>query len=92
MKLIWTKSKWTATDLDQKTIEFRIPFAGGIAEQIRELSANDSPDGLVAIQILTEVRGEHWAKRIRTIYSLSQETVDRIAQHPNQSVAQFQLE
>jgi hypothetical protein len=91
MNVIWAKSKWAAADIDQKTIEFRIPLTGGVVEQVGHLSASENPDGLVAVQTVTDAPGKHWAKRIQTIYSLSQEAIDRISRHPDQNTAQFQL-
>jgi hypothetical protein len=50
-----------------------------------------NPDGLLFVQIETDVRGSTMGLRLLTRYPLLQKQVDRISRHPDQNVAVFAL-
>jgi hypothetical protein len=87
---IWTKSKWSHDDLDQKTVEFEIPFKARIVRGIGEFWVMPKDD-LLSIEIVTDQQGRNWAERIQSHFSLSQAAVDRIERHPDPNVAEFRL-
>jgi hypothetical protein len=80
METIWVKSKWKKDEIDHKRVEFRIPARGGIAHGLAEFWVRQNPDGLVAIDVVTDVQGRNWAERFQTRYHLPQAAVDRIAE------------
>jgi hypothetical protein len=88
---MWTKSKSALPDLDRKTVEFRIPTQRGVVHAVGEFWVRQNPEGLLAVDLVTDVQGQDWAQRIQTRYSLPQEAVDRIERHPTPSVADFRL-
>jgi hypothetical protein len=92
MDTIWVKSKWSQDELDRKRVELRIPAHGGIVHGLGEFRVRQNPDGLLAIDAVTDVQGRNWAERIRTRYHLPQAAVDRIAKHPDTKVGDFLLE
>jgi hypothetical protein len=87
---IWTKSKWKSDDLEGKTVEFRVPIASGDWSGIGKFWAVEVDDRL-SVQLVTDEPGRNWAQRIQRICHLPQAAVDRIEEHPNQSVARFRL-
>lgn len=91
MDAIWTKSKWRKDDLDHKTVEFRIPTQRGIEHGIGEFLVRQNPAGLLAIEVVSDVRGTDWLERIQTRYYIPQVGVDRIERHSDRQVAEFQL-
>jgi hypothetical protein len=91
METIWTKSKWNKDDLDNKTVEFRIPTQRGIEHGIGAFWVRQNPAGLLAIEVVTDVQGKDWLERIQTRFYLPQIGVDRIKRHPVQKVADFRL-
>ena len=91
MDTIWTKSKWSYDDLNDKTVEFRIPARGGMVHGLGRFLVRRNPDGLLAGDATTDIEGRDWAERIFTRYHLPQVAVDRIERHPDQSVAAFLL-
>jgi len=86
MDIILTKSKLTFEELNNKSVEFKIPSHGIGTFKVRK---ND--EGLLAIDIDTDIRGNGWNVRGFTRYNLTQDTVDAIQIHPNQSIARFLL-
>lgn len=91
MDSIWTKSNWTKEQLDRKAVEFRVQTERGIEHGIGELWVRQNPDGLLAIEVVTDVPGRDWAERIQTKYFPTQAGVLRIERHPDQTVAAFRL-
>jgi hypothetical protein len=92
-KPIWTKSEWKWDDLHDKTVEFRIPKAGGILRgDGRFVIVGPNPDGLLFVQIEQTFQGRNWAELVQWRHYLPQPAVDRIRRHPDQSVAEFLLE
>ena len=88
---IWTTSKFNREELDKQTIEFAMRRGDVIIEGVAEIWVRENPDGLLAVDIVTDVQGKHWAERIQTRYHLPQVYVDRIAKHPDPSIARYQL-
>src|SRR5437773_500921 len=91
MEIIWVKSKWTVEDLDHKTVEFRLPFKNGIVHGLGEFWVRHNPQGMLAVEVVTDQQGRNWAERVQTRYFLPQIAVDRIDRHPDPSVAAFRL-
>ncbi|MFZ0826694.1 MAG: hypothetical protein WAO02_04650 [Verrucomicrobiia bacterium] len=88
---IWTKSNWMYDELENQTVEFKIPARGGIVHGLGKFLVRKNPDGLLAIDATTDTQGRDPTERVFTRYHLPQIAVDRIERHPNQSVAMFQL-
>ena len=91
METIWVKSKWSLEELDRKTVEFRMPIRNGTIQGIGEFWVRPNPQGMVAIDIVTDENGRNWAERVQTRYHLPQVAVERIERHPDSSVAPFRL-
>jgi len=90
MKVILTKSGWKENQLNDESVEFRIPVDGVAVHRIGRFLATDCPDGFLSLSILTDDKGID-GKTNRTRYYVPQSGVDRIEVHPNQSIAHFRL-
>src|SRR6266436_5144842 len=92
-KPIWTKSKWKKSDLEGKSVEFDlVDSARGVGVRgVGEFVVSQKPSGLLFVQIELILQGRNWAERIQVRYYLPQVYVDRIRQHPDQTVAAFLL-
>jgi hypothetical protein len=88
---IWTKSKWKAQELDGQSVEFRIPIADGVWSGVAEFWATGENER-VSVELVTNEPGKDWAQRIQRIWILHQVAVDRIEEHPDQTVARFRLQ
>ncbi len=91
MNTLWTRSKWSLEDLDLKTVEFRIPIRNGTVQGIGEFLVRGNPEGLLAVDVVTDAQGRDWAERVQTMYHIPQVGVDRIERHPDSSIAAFRL-
>ena len=90
---IWVKTNWRSTQLDKKTIEFRIFLNEiGIVDGIGCLSAHPgSPDNLLSVQIVIEEPNGVGLLKRRTAIVLTEKCVSAIVLHPKQEVAHFRL-
>ena len=88
----WTKSKYSLSELSRKSVEFRIPVQDFIVHGKGEFFVSRNPEGMLHVELVTDEQGQKWAERIQTRYQLPQVAVDRIAKHPNPSVADFLLQ
>lgn len=87
---ILTKSKWKASELDQKRIEFRGLVDGELREGVGTLWATECPGGLLSISIVMQLPGAD-GSTIQIRVPLTQFAVDRMEVHPDQGVASFRL-
>jgi hypothetical protein len=92
---IWVKSKWKVDELNDQTIEFRLPIDGGIGiscgkGKLQAWSRSRADDSLtVRIEVIQPTgRGP---ELLQIWFQLGQKCVDRIEPHPDQTVARFQL-
>jgi len=90
---IWVRSNWRSSQLDQKTVEFRIRLNElGIVAGIGYLSAcPGSPDNRLSVQIVIEQPAGVGLEKRQTAIVLSEKYVSAIKAHPNQEVAHFRL-
>jgi hypothetical protein len=91
METTWIKSNWTKEQLDHQTVEFRLHTDRGVEHGVGEFWVRQNPQGLLAIEVVTDQQGRDWAERVQTRYYPKQEGVFHIESHPNQSVAAFRL-
>jgi hypothetical protein len=91
MDTIWAKSNWKKDDLDHKTVEFCIPTERGFERGFGEFWVRQNPEGLLAVEVVTDAQGKDWAERVQTRYFIPQIGVDRILRHPDQKAAAFRL-
>ena len=88
---IWTKSKWSESDLDRKTVELWVPAYGSEVQTIGEFQVKSKPkEGLISVSVLVEFQ-EKAGETIQWRGYLPQGIVDRIEYHPDQSLAAFQI-
>lgn len=88
----WSHSKWTADELDGKTVEFRIPTKEGLLSGTgRFIIGPSQSEGFSSVQIETTSQGTDPTARIQGNYPLPLEAVDRISLHGDQTVAVFFL-
>ena len=90
-EILWTKAKWGASELHQKSVEFKLPLGELTISGIGQFFALQNQEDLVGIWLVTDQQGRHWAERIQTRYRLPQPAVDRIVVHPDPSIADFRL-
>jgi hypothetical protein len=92
-KRIWTKSKWKKIELQNKTVEFKIPapVKGWLLHGNGKFLIAQNRAGLLFVQIVVVSSGRDWAERFATHYEIPQRGVDRIRRHPDQTVAEFLL-
>jgi hypothetical protein len=86
----YTKSKWSASDLMDKKVEFRIPLTNGTVGGIGTFIISEGKEGL-DIQIGVDAPGRKPDERRHVLYRLPQRLVDRIERHSDQSVAEFRV-
>ena len=91
MKVILTKSRRPAEELDKKTVEFRMPILNaGLVEGLGKFWATPCPDDFLSISIVVEQRlSDGSTTQIRVC--MPQSEVDRIEAHPDQKIALFRL-
>jgi hypothetical protein len=91
MEIPITKSRWKAAQIDQKTVEFRVPLENqGPVEGCGVFWATPCPDDRLSISIVVHLRwGNASATQIRI--PVPQGGVDRIEEHPDQTVARYRL-
>jgi len=82
---------FTKADIDRKTVEFQIRLRSGVLKRIAEFWVRENPGGELSIDIMTTVPGNRRGERIQNIYNLPLAYVERIATHPDPSVADFRL-
>lgn len=90
-KTEWTTSKWTLSELDDKTVEFFLPIQGGSLHGTGKFLVRKNAEGLLAIEVITDEPGRSWAERIQRRFHLSQGGADRIVKNPDQTKAEFLL-
>ncbi|HVR35726.1 MAG TPA: hypothetical protein VMS21_07730 [Methylomirabilota bacterium] len=90
-KPIWTHSTWQPEELQDKSVEFWIPTAEGTAHGIGTLWARRNSEGLLAVEVVTDVVDQHPHEGIHTRYYIPQIGVDSLERHPDPSVAAFRL-
>lgn len=90
-KPIWTKSKWKKSDLAEKKVEIRWPARRGfvLCEVGKFVIGGPNPSGRLFVMIELMLPGRHWSELIQRRYYLPQAAVDRIREHPENSVADF---
>lgn len=91
-KTIWTQPKFTKEELDQKTVEFYLPTDGHWVYGVGHFWVRRNPEGLLAIEIVTDQQGRNWAERVQTRYFVPQAGVERICPHPDPAKADFLLD
>lgn len=84
-----TRTDWKRGELDRKMVEFEIPVKTGTAKGIGQFWVQENPDGLLFIDIVTDMQGRSWAERIQTRFHMPQEAVGRIVRHPKPEIADF---
>jgi hypothetical protein len=97
-KHIWVKSKWSAKELDGKTVEFRIwlkpekegqrptPVAGN-----GKFRALGNPKGLTRIEITVNQQGSTYYERVEIVFFCPQQSADLITKQPPGSTFEFSL-
>lgn len=91
MKTNWTKSKFSKTDLHNKSVEYQIPTPDGIHTGVGVFLVRQNLKGQLGIEVVEDTPVKNQPHRRQTIYPLTQAAVDRIAKHSESSVAEFRL-
>lgn len=87
----WAKSRWSATDLDKKSIAISIHTPSFDAEGVGTLKAMQSPSGEILVDIEQREHFPPHSIRISKI-KLPARLYDQIQPHPDTEFADFLLE
>jgi hypothetical protein len=90
-KVYWSTSKWKQEELQDKSVEFRIPLKDGFLTGNGTFLVAKNPEGQLFVQIVVTEQGRDWAEFVVRHFQAPQWAVDRIQKHPDPSVADFQL-
>jgi len=90
MDPIWTKSNWNYGDLNDSSVEFDMKDSITSMCGQGTLSACQNPEGLLAVCLVVEIQANPFLKHFWT-FPLNQSAIDRLAIHPDQSVAKLLL-
>ena len=90
MERIWVKSQWTKKELDNQTVQFRIPTEHGKVSGIGQFWVHESPDGRLSIDIVVDV-AKTWGEREQYRFHIPQIGADAIEKQPDPSLAAFRL-
>lgn len=86
MKTIWLKTrKWKPSDIDRKSVEFRITFADAIAEGIGEFMVRGNGVDLMGLDILIPHPDGYYDQ----YYHVSESLAEAIEVHPDQARATY---
>ncbi len=86
---IWIQSKWKLEDLHTESIEFKLPVQDGEVTGVGQLVVVSNPDGLLSINIRTNLKGEGDRKDGMHDFHLNQWAADRIELHPEKEKAMY---
>lgn len=88
----WCKSKFTAAELNGKSVSFSIPLErGGIAQGEGKLQAKENAEGLIAVSILKPSTAPDFSQvRLQVIF-VPAEAVDSIVRNPPGSKSEFAI-
>ena len=86
---IWVQSKWKCEDLHAESVEFKIPVSDGEAHGLGQFVVSSNPEGLLCINIRTNLRGDEVVAAGTYDFHLAQWAADRIERHPDPKTAGF---
>ena len=87
---IWVKSKWQWMDLNDQSIAFDLTTQNGRLSGIGRLKARPDEYGRIAVDIFSNGPMTFNTASVVRIW-LGQDAVNRIEEHPTQSIAKFRL-
>jgi len=90
MNTSWVISKYPATDLDGKTVEFRIPGQHSSLQGVGTFEARQLSGRRVVIRIRFHVLPD-WTGKDGVVFRVSKDGCDQIEVHPDQSVAHYRM-
>ena len=88
--VVWVSSKWTRGELQEQTVDFRIPIPEGVLVGKGAFLVRENPEGLLSIWVRIQTL-QNPGTILLTDLSLIQSSADRIEIHPDQETARFRL-
>ena len=90
LKPIWTKSKWQKSEIEGKSVEFRLTSGATETRGVGKfVVGGPNPKGLLFVQIELILPGRHHTELLQVRYYLPQGYVDLIQKHPDSTIADF---
>ena len=86
---IWVRSKWKYEELHAGSVEFKIPIQEGEVHGIGQFVVTRNPEGLLIIDIRTNLHGDASVADGTYDFHLGQWAADRIERHPQPATADF---
>ncbi|MBI2949610.1 MAG: hypothetical protein HYY23_18395 [Verrucomicrobia bacterium] len=86
---IWVHSKWKCEELHAESVEFKIPVQDGEAQGVGQFVVSRNPEGLLSIDIRTNLHGDASIADGTYDFHLNQWAADRIERHPDRMKAVF---
>ena len=86
---IWVRSTWKCEELHAEIVEFKIPTQEGEVQGIGQFVVARNPEGLLSIDIRTNLRGDASIERGTYNFHLNQWAADHIERHPDPKTANF---
>jgi hypothetical protein len=90
METHWVSSKWSRDELQDQTVEFRVPVPEGVLVGKGAFLVRENPEGLLSIWIRVRTL-QNPGTALLTDISLAQSGADLIERHPAPETAQFHL-
>lgn len=90
METHWIRSKWIREELQEQTVDFRVPVPEGVLVGKGSFLVRENPEGLLSIWIRVRTL-QNPGTALLTDISLAQSGADLIERHPDQETAQFRL-
>lgn len=86
---ICVRCKWTCEELHTASVEFKLPVQDGEATGIGQFVVSSEPEGLLSIDIRTNLRGDAVVAGGVYNFHLNQWAADHIERHPDSKTADF---
>ena len=91
MNIPWVHSKWSASELNERSIEFQLSLEGRLFRGIGQLLVRQNPEGEIAVEIVSEEQGSTSHERLQRRFIVPGAAVERIEFHPDSLIASFRL-